>query len=82
MPAKMFEGSAQDLGRWSSHTELIFHLLDKANNNRSEGDAIPLISRQPHTRGQWSNHARSSHNIRKARLRLEETAKKMFCDTY
>ncbi len=52
MPVKIFEGSAQDLEHWSSHTDLIFRLLDKAYD-KSEGDKRPPISQQPHNRGNW-----------------------------
>ncbi len=76
IPVKLFEGSVQDLGRWSGHTELIFNLLDCAYVSKSDG--IPPISRQPHTRAKWSSFARSSLDIRKARLRLEEVAKGLF----
>jgi hypothetical protein len=78
MPMKLFEGSGQDLGRWSGHTELIFNLLDCAYVSNSDGNGIPPISRQPHTRAKWSSFARSSLDIRKARLRLEEVAKGLF----
>jgi hypothetical protein len=77
MPPKTAERSNQDIGRWSTHSELIFNLLDKTFSN-SESQSGISISRQPHTRSKWENHARSSLDIKRARLRMEEVSAKKF----
>ena len=73
MPPHMYEKSNQWPGRWSSHTESLFNLLDQTFR-----DGKPSITRGPHTRKAWDDQARSSLDIRKARMRLETAAAKLF----
>jgi hypothetical protein len=67
----MYEKSNQSPGRWSSHTESLFNLLDQRYTNAS-------IVRGPQSRKVWDDQARSSLDIRKARMRLEDAAAKLF----
>jgi len=76
MPSHMYEKSNQTPGRWSSHTESLFHLLDQTFK-----DGKASITRGPLTRKAWDNQARSSLDIRKARMRLESTAVVLFNNT-
>jgi hypothetical protein len=73
MPPHMYEKSNQSPGRWSSHTESLFKLLDQTFS-----DGKLSISRGPHTRTSWDNQSRSSLDIFKARKRLELQAANLF----
>ena len=81
MPPKISERSNQEVGRWSTHAESVFNLLDKTFSDSGTGMAVsgsvPPISRGPHSHSKWENYARSSLDIKKARLRMEEVAAKL-----
>jgi hypothetical protein len=73
MPPHMFEKSILNLGRWSTLTELQFSLLDEGITDKN-----PSLSRGPLSRTQWEGHGRASLGIKKARVRLEAAAAKLF----
>jgi hypothetical protein len=73
MPPHKYEKSNQSLGRWSTHTESLFNLLDQTFR-----DGKSSITRAPHTRKIWDNQARSSLDIYRARMRSELAAAALF----
>ena len=74
MPPNIFEKSMLNLGRWSSHTESLFNLLDRTFIDQHHNTTL---SRQPLSRAQWNDRARSSLAIKKARQRVELEAAKI-----
>ena len=74
MPPHLFEKSILNLGRWSTNTELSFHLLDRTGSDE-ENETLP---RGPLSRSQWDNSGRASLDIKKARVTLERVASKLF----
>jgi hypothetical protein len=64
-----------NLGRWSTHTESLFPLVDQTFSDQTQNQ---FLKRQPLTRGAWGDRARSSLDIKNVRRRLEAAASKLF----
>jgi len=76
MPPHMFEKSMLNLGRWSTHSESLFDLLDRTFTDHDHEH--PSITRGPLSRSQWNDRARAPLDIKKARMRVEIEASKLF----
>ena len=73
MPPHMYKKSNQSVGRWSSHMEMLFNLLDQTVVSGKTS-----ITQGPHVRKTWDNQACSSLGIYKARMRLELVGANLF----
>jgi hypothetical protein len=73
MPTHFFEKSTLNLGRWSTHTESLYALLDPTVSDQTQN-----LKRQPLTRAAWGDRGRSPRGIKDARRRLEMVASKLF----
>lgn len=61
MPPRLFQRSAQDMGRWTGYSEKVFGLVDKVYLSSLNQQELKLMT-EPRPRKAWKNQARDSGN--------------------